>query len=228
MLTGFVVIGMRFEDEHGNVIDHTNCEITEQYLVDVFIEENDVVLELGARYGTVSCGINKKLKHKHHQVVVEPDKTVWSALEKNRSINACDFYIVKGFLSNMKLDLTDAGYGSSFIHNESSDIPSFTFDDIRAATGIGKHNFSVLVADCEGFLETFFDEHPDFYNNLRLFIFEADYADKCDYNKIRNRLAEMQFINVMIGHQNVWLRLCQENIGILNKLQTREIVLKES
>lgn len=219
---------MRFEDENGHVIDHINCEITEQYLVDVFIEENDVVLELGARYGTVSCIINSKLKYKRHQVVVEPDKIVWSALENNRTTNKCDFFIVKGFLSNMKLNLTDAGYGSTFVHDEMSDVPSFTFDDIHTCTGIGKHNFNVLVADCEGFLETFFDEHPDFYNNLRLFIFEADYTDKCNYMKIIQKLTDLHFINIMRGHQNVWLRNCKENVGILSKLHSGEVVLKNS
>ena len=65
-------------------------------------------------------------------------------------------------------------------------------------------NFNVLVADCEGFLESFFDENPTFYDSLRLLIFEADYADKCNYNKIRRTLLEKGFKPLLHGHQNVW------------------------
>ena len=67
-------------------------------------------------------------------------------------------------------------------------------------------NFNVLVADCEGFLETFFEENPEFYDNLRLVIFEADYPDKCDYNKIRYALKVRGFIQTLNGHQNVWIK----------------------
>lgn len=50
--------------------------------------------------------------------------------------------------------------------------------------------FNVLVADCEGFLQQFFDENPEFYDNLRLVIFEADYPEKCNYGKIVTKLKE--------------------------------------
>ena len=66
--------------------------------------------------------------------------------------------------------------------------------------------FNVLVADCEGFLEVFFDENPEFYDNLRLIIFEEDYPEKCNYDKIKNKLLEKQFINLVEGHQNVWIK----------------------
>ena len=66
--------------------------------------------------------------------------------------------------------------------------------------------FNVLVADCEGFLERFFDENPNFYDTLRLFIFEADYTDKCNYRKIRDTLNEKGFTEILHGHQNVWIK----------------------
>jgi hypothetical protein len=75
---------------------------------------------------------------------------------------------------------------------------------VKNLTGI--QTFNVLVADCEGFLETFLDENPSILDNLRLFMFEADRADKCDYLKIRNLLNEKNFTEVLSGHQNVWIR----------------------
>jgi hypothetical protein len=62
---------MHVLNEHG--VDVTSNEKLEQDLADTYINDDDVVLELGARYGAVSCTINSKLKIKTNQVVVEPD-----------------------------------------------------------------------------------------------------------------------------------------------------------
>ena len=95
------------------------------------------------------------------------------------------------------------GYGSTFIINENTKISSYSLDEIKNEFNL---NFNVLIADCEGFLEVFFDENPTFYDNLRLFIFEADYPEKCNYNKIKNKLVEKKFVNLLNGHQNVWVK----------------------
>ena len=62
-------------------------EKQEQELAKQYVLEDDVVLELGARYGSVSCTINSKLNNKKNQVVVEPDDRVWDALERNKKTN---------------------------------------------------------------------------------------------------------------------------------------------
>ena len=181
---------MNIVDLHGDHVDIELFEKHEQDLANQYILENDVVLELGARYGSVSCIINSKLNNKQNQVVVEPDERVWDALEKNKNSNNCEFNIVKGFISNKKLDLTNldnyhGGYGATFIENTNTQIPSYSLDEITNTYNL---QFNVLVADCEGFLEVFFDENPNFYDNLRLIIFEADYPEKCNYEKIKNTL----------------------------------------
>jgi len=197
---------MNILDLHGNKVDIERIEKPEQDLAKHFILENDVVLELGARYGSVSCIINSKLNNKNNQVVVEPDDRVWDALEKNRVNNNCEFNIVNGFISNKKLDLTNldggCGYGATFIESEDTKIPSYSLDEITKKYNL---NFTVLVADCEGFLEVFFDENPNFYDNLRMIIFEADYDEKCNYRKIRDKLTEKKFNQIIGGFQNVWI-----------------------
>ena len=195
-------------DLNGNKVNTEQIEKPEQDLANQYISENDVVLELGARYGSVSCVINSKLNNKNNQVVVEPDNRVWNALEKNKTNNNCKFNIVKGFISNKKLDLKNlnvchGGYGATFVENNNTKIPSYSLDEIKNKYNL---NFNVLVADCEGFLELFFDENPDFYDSLRLIIFEADYPEKCNYNKIKNKLTEKKFNKLLEGHQNVWIR----------------------
>lgn len=199
---------MKILDLFGNKVDTKRLEKREQELANKFILTDDIVLELGARYGSVSCVINSKLKNKKNQVVVEPDSRVWDALEKNKNNNNCEFNIVKGFISNKKLDLTNldvhfGGYGATFVENNNTKIQSFSLDEIKKKYNL---NFNVLVADCEGFLETFFDENPTFYDNLRLIIFEADYPEKCNYNKIKNTLINKKFNKIFEGHQNVWMK----------------------
>ena len=115
---------------------------------------------------------------------------------------------MKGFISNKKLSLTNLdvcmdGYGATFIEDSNTIIPSYSLNEI-----MNKYNlkFNVLVADCEGFLEVFFDENPEFYNNLRLIIFEADYVEKCNYDKIKNNLRKNNFKKLLEGYQNVWVR----------------------
>lgn len=199
---------MNIVDLHGKKVDIENVERTEQDLANKFILENDVVLELGARYGSVSCIINSKLNNKKNQVVVEPDERVWDALEKNKISNNCEFNIVKGFISNKKLGLTNldccnGGYGATFIEQNDTKIRSYSLEHIINRYNL---NFNVLVADCEGFLEVFFDENPNFYDNLRLIIFEQDYVEKCNYNKIKRKLAEKNFEKILEGDQNVWIK----------------------
>jgi FkbM family methyltransferase len=199
---------MDIRDENGNSVDISVIERPEQDLANRYIMENDVVFELGARYGSVSCVINAKLACKTNQVVVEPDDRVWDALERNRETNQCEFHIIKGFVSNTKLGLTNldechGGYGATYVVKDDSQIPSYTMTDIREKYNL---HFNVLVADCEGFLERFFDENPNFYDGLRLIMFEADYTEKCDYNKIRHALRQRGFTEKLHGHQNVWLK----------------------
>jgi FkbM family methyltransferase len=198
---------MDIKDRFGNSVNIMRYEKREQDLVTQYIEKDDVVFELGGRYGSVSCTINSKLHLKTNQVVVEPDQRVWDALERNKRANNCGFHIVKGFVSNKKLSLTNLdcynGYGATSVEDSSSSVPSYTMKEIIQRY---KLEFNVLVADCEGFLETFFDENPDFYNGLRLVMFEADYTSKCNYTKIRNELQNKGFREVVNGHQNVWIK----------------------
>ena len=196
-------------DENGYPIDTNSIEKPEQDLANAYIQKDDVVLELGARYGSVSCVINSKLENKRNQVSVEPDDRVWGALEFNRANNNCEFNIIKGFLSNKKLGLTNldvylGGYGATYVEDSETRIKSYTMNEIKEMYGIDK--FNVLVADCEGFLELFFDENPTFYDDLRLIMFEADYPDKCNYEKIKNELLNRGFTKILEGHQNVWIK----------------------
>jgi FkbM family methyltransferase len=188
---------LKYYDENGNKINHLIKERKEQILCNEFITPDCVVLELGARYGSSSCVANCILANKTNQVSVEPDSRVWAALERNRDLNGCLFHIHKGFVSNKPRVLVNldswGGYAASSVVSEASDIQSISLKELEAKYSL---KFDTLIADCEGFLETFFDENPDFYKQMKLFIFEKDYPKECNYNKIKQNLIKHNFKQV--------------------------------
>lgn len=187
------------EDE--TKIDSLKSEYPEQCLAFSYVDEDATVLELGARYGSVSCIINKKLINKQNQVSVEPDSTVWDALEKNIERNNCSIQLHKGFVSKKTRHLLPYGYAATSVVSNSSTIPSASVEDIEEQYNL---KFDTLVADCEGFLEEFFNEHPHLYDQLTTVIFEADYPQKCNYDNLRQTLKEHGFREIITGFQNVF------------------------
>ena len=79
----FITKSRTFKDENGKVIPHLTTEKQEQDMVAKHIREGDKVLELGARYGTVSAVILDNVKDEHDCVIVEPDGKVTDALKSN-------------------------------------------------------------------------------------------------------------------------------------------------
>jgi FkbM family methyltransferase len=179
-----------YYDEKNNKINHSEVEYTEQYQADKYIEPNSVVLELGARYGTVSCVINRKINNKNNQVSVEPDSAVWDALEKNMKLNNTNFNIVKGFISSTPMELEGEGYSLSYKDVDTSNIKNIKLTDIETQYNL---KFDTLVADCEGCIERLFDENPKLYQELKLIIMEEDQPHKCHYDKIKYELNKNGF-----------------------------------
>lgn len=188
-------------DEHGNLIDASKSEYPEQALVHKYLDESSTVLELGARYGSVSCVINKKLTNKSNQISVEPDSIVWPALERNIAENGCQVVLHKGFVSKKSLSLIPMGYASTAVESINSTILSVSVEELETTYGL---KFDTLIADCEGFLETFFDENLHLYHQLHTVIFEADFPNKCNYDKIRTELKSHGFREIIHGFQNVY------------------------
>jgi len=208
--TSHIKVPLIFYDEYNNKLDNNLFEVTEQYQASRYIKSDSVVLELGARYGTVSCAINKCLENPYNQVSVEPDMRVWDSLEKNKKINNCKFNILKGLVSKKKMMLLseigdDYGYGTTSvddIHNTST-IMHNTLSEVET---MYKLKFNTLVADCEGFLEQFLDENPILYTQLSLIMFEKDYPEKCCYDKIIENLKKHGFNNIVSGFHEIWTK----------------------
>ena len=195
-----------FVNENNTIIDTSVNETEEQDHAEKYIQADSVVLELGGRYGTVSAVINNKLSNRLNHVVVEPDQTVWNALEKNKINTGSQFHILRGFISNKRLSLEGDGYAITQKDDENSSIPSYTLDEIEKMYNL---KFNTLVADCEGCLETFFDQNPLIYKDLNLILMEADYPNKCNYEKIKNNLRTYSFREISSNDDafhTVWVK----------------------
>ena len=210
---------MNFYDENDNKIDHLREEKIEQDQAEEFIEQNDCVLELGARYGTVSAVINKKLLNPYNHVVVEPDDDVWDALEKNKIRNDCKFQIVRGIISNKKLSLIKSGYATKQKEDTSSSLPHFTFSQIR---NMVDKPFSALVADCEGCIEPFLNENTNILKTLRIIILEED-ADISNYDNVKKLLIKNDFEQIRSEFNGLWRSVWVRNTYIpINTKFTKE------
>ena len=101
------------------------------------------------------------------------------------------------------------GYGSTVdITNSIQTFKSIKCDNISLLDLQKKYGltFNVLVADCEGFLETFLNENPFLYSQLDKIIFECDRADVCNYNYIKSELIKNNFKVIENGFQCVYIK----------------------
>jgi hypothetical protein len=200
---------MDIVNEHGQPVDTERWEKREQIHANAFVEPDDVVLELGARYGSVSVVINRKLNNPLNHVAVDPDDRIWDSLDRNREVNGCKFHILKGVISKNPVKLAELddcdGYGTTSVQTtEPTSVKSYTLEEVQEMYGL---KFTTLVADCEGFLGTFFEENPWIYDQLNTVLYEQDYVDKCDYDLIAKNLKEHGFTNLWYGSHLVWKRL---------------------
>lgn len=190
-------------DEHNKKLDLDTWEKEEQDDAKKYILPTDCVLELGARYGTVSVVINKKLNNPLLHVVVEPDNDVWTALEKNKENSNSKFHIIKGLLSNKKFSLAKGGVRTRQVEDKESTMPHFSFDEV---TKLVNKPFTVLVADCEGCIEHFLTENVEILENLRLVLLEEDEPDNCNYAIVKQLFNDYSLKQVKSGFRSVWIR----------------------
>ena len=180
-----------YYDENNNIIDHKIAEREEQEQAYKYIDRHDVVLELGGRYGTVSNVINHRLDNKEMHVVIEPDKNVYRALQKNKG--NFKYKIETKYISNHPKEMIYDDYGTRLINSDIShgdishgDISeNITWTEFKEKYPL---KFNVIVADCEGCLCEFIETMGDDFKNINKIIFEEDQRDMCDYELLKQNL----------------------------------------
>lgn len=181
-----------FYDEHNRLINHRVMELDEQQQCFNFIKPDDIVLELGGRYGSVSVVINKLVNSKNKHVVVEPDHNVIPSLVNNRKINNCHFQILPKFISNQNKKMIYSDYGTRLENTQNAENTEgkISYTEFKS---LFPQTFNVLVADCEGCLEEFLEMMGDDFNDLNKIIYEEDQPHLSNYESIKNKLLKAGF-----------------------------------
>ena len=222
-----------FYDNNNKKINLKSYEMFEQYLISKWIKSTDIVLELGGRYGIVSCTINilldSQCKNKH--VVIEPDSSVLKKLFKNKKNTGSKFTVVKTPINNNEIffykNNKSMGLGN-FTGDNKTNIDNSEFEKIKINNithndffNKFKQKFNVLVADCEGCLCDFFNQNEKILSQLEMIIFELDNESVCDYDNIYNLFNKYNFILidsidiknynpddsfVIVKFQQVWIK----------------------
>ena len=85
-----------------------------------------------------------------------------------------------------------------------ANVKSFTLEDIQKKYEI---EFNCLVADCEGFLEQFLRENPDFVKGIDTAIVEYDGPERCNYDYVKQVFTDSGLRCVVDGGLHaVWVR----------------------
>jgi hypothetical protein len=155
-----------------------NCdtEIDSKSLVEKWIPHNATVLEVGARYGSVSCAISSKLKESGRQVSIEANHIFWNALDTNRRTHKCNFHSMSGMLGSkngQRLLMHDLGTFSAatgeVITDTGAVLRHYSLEQIQHKFGF---TFDVATLDCRGCAPFVFRDFPVLKSQLRVIILE--------------------------------------------------------
>ncbi len=157
------------------------------------VTPSDVVLEVGARYGTTSCELAAAMNNTGALISVEPDHVVWAAAEFNKMSHNCRGYSVLGVLGDE--DVWMEGYKDEeqmgeaerksynkmtkkdgMEHAEMVRIKHYTWDYLEKETRL---RVNTVIIDCEGCWVEFIIKHEDkFRNQIEKIVLENDHDNK--------------------------------------------------
>lgn len=177
-----------FYNPDGTEYSSKDVERTEQETCDKYITSEDIVLELGSRYGTLSCLLARKA---NKVVALDPDVEAIETCKKNMERHNVNFEALHGIVSKESQQLVDSGGYGNYTQKGESNIPNFSINEIEDKYGV---KFNTLIADCEGCLERVLNENN--ISNIRKILFETDRPDSCNYEKVYSFLTENEFKNV--------------------------------
>ena len=149
---------------------------------------DDVVLEVGARYGTMSCSLARIQGNTGNLISVEADPAVWDVLQYNMEAHNCRAFLVLGVLGEqdmvmmeetkitktmnfLSLPLGYARMTSSDLSVSGTRVTHFTWDDIEQKTGLV---INAIIFDCEGCMFDILSSYRDKLRQVNKIIIEND------------------------------------------------------
>lgn len=148
----------------------------ERQLVDTYFGPKDIILELGACLGVVSCIANKKQGGNGLYVAVEANPKVIPYLEQNKQINNANFKICNCLVSNTSdgtfyLHELVVGGSAQQKNAEKITVPVKTLAQIAQEYAIDK-GFNALIIDIEGGEYDFLHENQVYLSNINKIMIE--------------------------------------------------------
>ncbi|CAK0832837.1 unnamed protein product [Prorocentrum cordatum] len=157
---------------------HCETEFPEHALVRDWLPPDAVVMEFGARFGTTSCEIARKLNNSGNVVVVEPDLNVWDVLESNLKSHNCNAHLLRGAVSSVDLHMAaklnvKRGYSNRALQKGGVVVPGYNLHEVESA--LGKKVDSLLI-DCEGCAQDMMDQLGPVIESgqIKLLLIEGD------------------------------------------------------
>ena len=188
------------------------------------ITPQDVVLEVGARYGTTSCAVARYQGNSGNLIAVEADPSVWSVLQYNLARHSCNAHLVLGVMGEKDLVLVDEeqfinmplGYAKVTSEDKTAKgthVKHFSWDDIESQTGL---KINTIIFDCEGCMFPILKAYRHKFHQIKKVIIENDnhQGPNCDY--------ECQEANTF--YENSGFRL---HTAFLSNLQANFVFIKD-
>jgi FkbM family methyltransferase len=174
-------------------------EYIEQLLCLKYINNDDIVLEIGGNIGRVSMIISSIIDSSN-LVVVESDPETSKKLKENRVNNNFQFIVVNGAISNVNLyqcgwnvyTLEEINSLNIFKHNVKQ-IPTIKYDYMREKVN---KSFNTLVIDCEGAFYTILKENKSILDGIEKIIIENDYRNEEHKTWVNSYLSSQGFTTV--------------------------------
>jgi FkbM family methyltransferase len=193
-----------FVDESGRSIEITKNEKTVQSLVSILVLANSKVLELGSKYGSVTCKIAESIGSGGVVVAVEPNSAIWETLEKNLASNKCEAKVIRGNISKsihrVAGHVSEAAESSSASESEKS----FTLQDALTLGNVS--SFDTLVANSDVCIESFILDNTEFLNGLHTILFSANPKEACNNENVKLILKGWGFKPIFEGTHNAWIK----------------------
>ena len=174
---------------------HCGLERDTQKQIWLHLPIDSVVLEVGSRYGTMSCTIAKRQKYSGLRVSVEPDRRAFDKfLQVNARANRCAGVNVHGVVSASRAAFTSgAGYGGAATSAVHGAIPGYNITALQSRLA-ARRPFTALFLDCEGCTLAFLNEHAAFlrHPSLERVFIELD-QNQAELAKVLRRLCAYGF-----------------------------------
>tara|TARA_B100000965_G_scaffold252156_1_gene212141 strand:+ start:2964 stop:3818 length:855 start_codon:yes stop_codon:yes gene_type:complete len=169
-------------------------EVNEKILIEKYLTQNDIVLELGGCIGVISLVINRIINNNGAHVVLEIDKNKFEYLELNKQVNHANFKLFNGALSdkkNLYYEESNSFWGGKVVESENSKLVNcYNLTELEQKSNL---KFNTLVMDIEGGETEIINELDLTSFNKLLFEIHFD-RNKDEYRNIEKQLNKNNFV----------------------------------